>query len=1072
MSAFAGKVIMTTNKFCFRPLVAAIAASLSLSCAMTAVAHGANGADSQPDVGVLQSATPQQAPSSQTGDQQQSAAELGAVVVHGVRASQRRSIQIKRLAPNIQDSITAENIGQLPDVTITDSLSRITGVQISRNAGEGSTVSVRGLPQVGTTLNGEAFITAGQIVSQQPNFTTVPAELFSGADVKKSATASQLVGGITGTINLRTRRPWDMDTGWTFAGTVSETHGSITDKYEPQVSALASFNDGGRWGALLSVAYSDVTHGNIGSGNDAQGGNIFGENADSALESHGFLGAFGGRPIPSAIHQLGGGNVDVNGDGDADDAFYGSEAAYGNQSTQRRKRLGINASLQFDLGSGFTATADGFFTRMENYNYDNMFELFSASYRGSEFVPVVFNDTGRQVTPSQGFNKNSKQDFYTTTVYRKWPGDIETLARNTFSHSVSRNFNLQLNYDNGGPFTGSVRGLRGAASKRLVESYVQFSLSDGTQWPNDPYNAAPPGTYIYPDALGGNRVFNPNGLAPNSVPIVYDMRGTDMSVTLPPGIQDFLNDPDNYALKSISSDNNYTRKTGMTVFRADGHYDFGSVSFLDDFKLDFGVRNSIRTASNTNFHLIAPVYAGMGASDPNGCYIRWKAADVVMNGAGVPGNCTAGNAQGYFRGGMLSAQSPSELPALLKDHFVKYNELGNVHGISIFNLDPTVMQNPRAFQEALYPGEKRNPIPGGTWALTLKSTTAYIQADFFGMIGSVPWSGNLGVKVIRTNLHDVQHRSGQRPPYGVAAPDIGLQVTEREWTDVLPALNLQFNLTPKLALRLAASKNMQPLNLNRWGGGLSIGYDIDTSDPTSTRFVVTSASSDGNPMLDPWRSTNYGASLEYYFSPGSIVSLAAFYINVESFIKNGSVLNCTLPDLDGTVSGRCVPVIGPIQGKGRSLHGAEFDYKQAFTFLPGLLSHTGIEANFTYSPSDSGEVDLAGNTIPFQQNSEKTANLVLWYQDDRFQFRIAENYRSRRAVSENFSGIEGLELYQAPTMYVDASFSYKINKHVQLFLQGTNITGEHERYYLTWPEQVAHTIHFDRRYMLGVRANF
>ena len=74
--------------------------------------------------------------------------ELKEVTVTGVRESQIRAIEVKRLAPSIQDSISAESIGQLPDVTITDALQRITGVQINRDAGVGFSVDVRGLKQV------------------------------------------------------------------------------------------------------------------------------------------------------------------------------------------------------------------------------------------------------------------------------------------------------------------------------------------------------------------------------------------------------------------------------------------------------------------------------------------------------------------------------------------------------------------------------------------------------------------------------------------------------------------------------------------------------------------------------------------------------------------------------------------------------------------------------------------------------------------------------------------------------------------------------------------------------------
>ena len=129
------------------------------------------------------------------------------VTVTGVRVSQERAIEVKRLAPSIQDSISAESIGQLPDTTITDALQRITGVQINREGGVGPSVDVRGLPQVSTMLNGEVFITPDQIDSQQPDFTTLPATLFNQVDVVKSPTAAQTASGISGAINLHTFRP-------------------------------------------------------------------------------------------------------------------------------------------------------------------------------------------------------------------------------------------------------------------------------------------------------------------------------------------------------------------------------------------------------------------------------------------------------------------------------------------------------------------------------------------------------------------------------------------------------------------------------------------------------------------------------------------------------------------------------------------------------------------------------------------------------------------------------------------------------------------------------------------------
>ena len=91
---------------------------------------------------------------------------------------------------------------------------------------------------------------------------------------------------------------------------------------------------------------------------------------------------------------------------------------------------------------------------------------------------------------------------------------------------------------------------------------------------------------------------------------------------------------------------------------------------------------------------------------------------------------------------------------------------------------------------------------------------------------------------------------------------------------MLPAINLAFDFTQRLKLRLAYSKNMQLLNLDQWGGGLSLNYGIDTSTPGSTLFRVLGGNSNGNPNLDPWRSSNYDASVEFYASPATLINFA------------------------------------------------------------------------------------------------------------------------------------------------------------------------------------------------------
>ena len=207
---------------------------------------------------------------------------------------------------------------------------------------------------------------------------------------------------------------------------------------------------------------------------------------------------------------------------------------------------------------------------------------------------------------------------------------------------------------------------------------------------------------------------------------------------------------------------------------------------------------------------------------------------------------------------------------------------------------------------------------------------------------------------------------------------------------------------------------MQPLDLQTWGGGLELNYSLayvtNPNNPTGPKqqlYEVAAGNSNGNPALDPWRSTNYGASLEYYINPVSMVSLELFRIDVKSFIENGNVKNCSLPDEDGVVRHRCITIVEPVQGIGNSIQGAEVDYRQGFTFLPGLLRYTGMEVNATYAPSKTGQTDLAGNAIPFQDNSTESGNFILWFQSKRFQVRAAYNYRSKRAVENQVGSIAG-----------------------------------------------------------------
>jgi TonB-dependent receptor len=221
--------------------------AIALAVAQTAL--GAGGIAQAQDTGSL-------APAGQNE-------EVQAVVVTGVRASQMRAIDIKRNEDKVVDAIVAEDIGKLPDLTIADSLQRVTGVQVAREAGEAGRVTLRGMPQVLTTLNGDMFLGAGNVVSTQPNYADIPASLIAGATVIKSNTADILPGGIAGTIDLKTRQPLDLKKGWTLSGIAENQRGSYSKKDSPNVSFLAGYKaEDSSWGALVSANKSKSTRAN------------------------------------------------------------------------------------------------------------------------------------------------------------------------------------------------------------------------------------------------------------------------------------------------------------------------------------------------------------------------------------------------------------------------------------------------------------------------------------------------------------------------------------------------------------------------------------------------------------------------------------------------------------------------------------------------------------------------------------------------------------------------------------------------------------------------------------------
>lgn len=182
------------------------------------------------------------------------------IVVVGVRGAVEKASDKKRTAKQIVDSVEAEDVGKLPDNNVPEAVARVTGVQIDRARGQGQDVTIRGLSDVQTTINGNNT-NSGEFRSI--NLADIPAELLKSVEVYKTRSADQVEGSIAGTINVELRRPFDLKNGWTIAGSARGAYDDISERVSPYASLLVAnrFDTGiGEIGFLVNASYTNTKY--------------------------------------------------------------------------------------------------------------------------------------------------------------------------------------------------------------------------------------------------------------------------------------------------------------------------------------------------------------------------------------------------------------------------------------------------------------------------------------------------------------------------------------------------------------------------------------------------------------------------------------------------------------------------------------------------------------------------------------------------------------------------------------------------------------------------------------------
>lgn len=311
-------------------------------------------------------------------------ADVPGIVVTGLRASLQTSAQIKKNAAEVVDSITATDIGKLPDPNVAETLTRVPGVQAYRFGGEaasptgnGSGLTIRGLTgQTGSRVDGRAYFTAG---GREFNVEGASPGMVAGIDVYKNPSADHIEGAIGGLVNIRTRHPFDFK-GLSVAGAVGGRWNDLGRKLEPEYFGMVSdrWNVGdGEIGVVIAGSYARTF--NRGDNTPAVGGTQFRRaiRADSAEYAAGaasglYNSAYVGRSDVTYLADVNPATVAASNRS----ALISSVGVQNNiaQESYERTRKGFNAGVQWRPHPGLEFYVDGVYNDYlyhQNYRFLN-----------------------------------------------------------------------------------------------------------------------------------------------------------------------------------------------------------------------------------------------------------------------------------------------------------------------------------------------------------------------------------------------------------------------------------------------------------------------------------------------------------------------------------------------------------------------------------------------------------------------------------------------------------------------------------------------------------------------------
>lgn len=354
----------------------------------------------------------------------------------------------------------------------------------------------------------------------------------------------------------------------------------------------------------------------------------------------------------------------------------------------------------------------------------------------------------------------------------------------------------------------------------------------------------------------------------------------------------------------------------------------------------------------------------------------------------------------------------------------------------------------------------------------------YVQTDLSGELRTKPWTVNIGLRYVHTELTskgasrqlvDLLDVPGDPTIYNAVYANGGASLpvsAENSYDNLLPSLNAKLNLTPDVVARFAASKSLTRPNLSDLAPRLS----YDTLRPNNL------VASSGNPDLKPYTSKNLDVSLEWYYNRGGYVTLGAFQKKIDDYVvqmfdnEELAIGNSSGDFPGGTATFR---VKRPRNVESAKVKGLEIAFQHTFDYLPSPFNGLGFSANATFveSPATLSPGD-ADTTRSFAlEGVGDSQNAILFYENGPVGIRLAYNRRDDY-LETAFNGEGNEPLFVKGSGQLDMQASYRFGEHLSIALEGSNITDTAKETYGRYTNQFIGRVETGPRYAFGVRANF